>query len=63
MPVENPRILTKNYATPESWTLAAYEKSGGYQSLRKALEMTPQQLVDEVKAANLRGRGGAGKGH
>ncbi|MEZ4389853.1 MAG: NADH-quinone oxidoreductase subunit NuoF [Polyangiales bacterium] len=60
MPVENPRILTKNYATPESWTLAAYEKGGGYQALRKALEMTPQQLVDEVKAANLRGRGGAG---
>ena len=33
MPVENPRILTKNYDTPNSWTLAAYEASGGYQAL------------------------------
>jgi NADH-quinone oxidoreductase subunit F len=60
MPVENPKILTKNYGTPNSWTIEAYEKSGGYTALRKALEMTPQQLVEEVKAANLRGRGGAG---
>lgn len=60
MPVENPRILTKNYGTPDSWTIDVYERNGGYKSLRKALEMTPQQMVEEVKAANLRGRGGAG---
>jgi len=60
MPVENPRILTKNYGVPNSWTLAVYEKQGGYQSLRKALTMEAPALVAEVKAANLRGRGGAG---
>ena len=60
MPVENPRILTKNYDTPNSWTIAAYEASGGYQALRKAIAMGPAAIRDEVKAANLRGRGGAG---
>jgi NADH-quinone oxidoreductase subunit F len=60
MPVENPRILTKNYGLPESWTLGVYERQGGYQTLRKALGMSAAQLVEEVKAANLRGRGGAG---
>ena len=38
-----------------------YEESGGYAALRKALgSMTPQEVQDIVKAANLRGRGGAG---
>lgn len=60
MPVENPNILTRNYNNPESWTLAAYERANGYQALRKAIAMEPAKIVDEVKAANLRGRGGAG---
>lgn len=60
MTVENPNILTKNYNNADSWTLAAYEKAGGYQMLRKAIGMEPAKIVDEVKAANLRGRGGAG---
>ena len=37
-----------------------YERNGGYQSLKKALGMTSEQLVDEMIASNLRGRGGAG---
>jgi len=38
-----------------------YERTGGYQALRKALlRMTPQQVQEEIKASNLRGRGGAG---
>lgn len=40
--------------------LAAYERLGGYQGLRRALAMTPQAVIDVVKASNLRGRGGAG---
>jgi NADH-quinone oxidoreductase subunit F len=40
--------------------LAAYEKAGGYQGLRKALQMQPQDVTDLVKQSNLRGRGGAG---
>ncbi|NBB84437.1 MAG: NADH-quinone oxidoreductase subunit NuoF [Alphaproteobacteria bacterium] len=39
----------------------AYEKAGGYRALRKALgEMAPEEVLDELKASNLRGRGGAG---
>jgi NADH-quinone oxidoreductase subunit F len=38
-----------------------YERAGGYQGLRKALgSMSPEQVIDEVKASNLKGRGGAG---
>jgi NADH-quinone oxidoreductase subunit F len=40
--------------------LAAYEQAGGYQGLRKALTLAPQQVTDLVKQSNLRGRGGAG---
>ena len=54
------KILSKNYGVPESWTLPVYEKNGGYQAARKALAMTQQAVVDEMKKANLRGRGGAG---
>jgi NADH-quinone oxidoreductase subunit F len=41
--------------------LPAYEKAGGYQALRKALQgMTPPEIVTAVKQSDLRGRGGAG---
>ena len=36
-----------------------YETHGGYQVLRKALAMKPEEVTDEVKKSNLRGRGGA----
>ncbi|RJQ20527.1 MAG: NADH oxidoreductase (quinone) subunit F [Nitrospiraceae bacterium] len=53
--------LTKNIRPGRGpLTLKEYEKSGGYQAVRKALKMTPQQVQEEVKASNLRGRGGAG---
>ena len=39
---------------------AAYERAGGYGALRKALKMSPAEIVEEVKASTLRGRGGAG---
>ncbi len=57
------RILTvRMEAHPEdSHTLATYEATGGYQALRKALtSMTPDDVKAEVKASNIRGRGGAG---
>lgn len=37
-----------------------YRKQGGYQAAEKALQMTPEQVLEEVKASGLRGRGGAG---
>ncbi len=53
-------VLTDNWGTDRSWTLAAYEEQGGYAGLRKALEMPPADVIEAVKASNLRGRGGAG---
>ncbi|MGI9665758.1 MAG: NAD(P)H-dependent oxidoreductase subunit E [Acidimicrobiia bacterium] len=40
-------------------TLADHEETGGYKALRKSLTMHPQQIVDEIVASGLRGRGGA----
>jgi NADH-quinone oxidoreductase subunit F len=40
--------------------LSDYEQVGGYTSLRKALGMDRQAVLDELLAANVRGRGGAG---
>jgi len=54
-------VLLRNVGVEGSRTRAVYESRGGYQALRKALkEMTPEEVAAEVKAANLRGRGGAG---
>ena len=53
-------VLTRNVGVEDSTSLKVYESRGGYQAVRKALEMTPEEVVEEVKKANLRGRGGAG---
>jgi NADH-quinone oxidoreductase subunit F len=54
------KLLTEHYDKDEFKTLAGYQKLGGYSVLKKALKMQPQQIIDEVKASGLRGRGGAG---
>lgn len=50
------------FGEKESWTLDTYRKYGGYEAWNKILagEMTPDEVVEEVKASGLRGRGGAG---
>ncbi|WP_203337227.1 NADH-quinone oxidoreductase subunit NuoF [Nocardioides limicola] len=53
-------VLTDNWDAERAWTLSSYESTGGYAALRKALAMTPEAVVDEVKESGLRGRGGAG---
>ena len=56
-----PDLITSRFDYDDSYTLARYEATGGYQSLRKALgTLSPTQVGDEVKAASLLGRGGAG---
>ncbi|MCL5743204.1 MAG: NADH-quinone oxidoreductase subunit NuoF [Acidobacteria bacterium] len=53
--------LTGNIRPDGPLDLKAYEQTGGYQALRKALRgMSPQEIGQEVKDSNLRGRGGAG---
>jgi len=54
------KVVTARFGNEEAKTLAGYEKTGGYQTLRKALAMRPEDVTAEVKASNLRGRGGAG---
>lgn len=55
------RILLANISKPGyTGSLADYEREGGYQALAKALTMKPEDIVNEVKASELRGRGGAG---
>lgn len=41
-------------------TLKVYQETGGYESLKKAMNMSPADVIEEVKASSLRGRGGAG---
>ena len=53
-------LVSARFGNNEARTLAGYEKSGGYATLRKALAMRPDDIINEVKASNLRGRGGAG---
>ena len=53
-------VLSANWGDERAWTLAAYEARGGYRALKKSLAMTPDSVIDAVKEANLRGRGGAG---
>jgi NADH-quinone oxidoreductase subunit F len=52
--------LLRNRHVENATSLSVYESRGGYQALRKALKMTPDEVVEEVKKSNLRGRGGAG---
>ncbi|HSN30698.1 MAG TPA: NADH-quinone oxidoreductase subunit F [Kofleriaceae bacterium] len=53
-------LVTQRFGNEQARTLAGYEATGGYSVLRKALSMRPEDIQNEVKASNLRGRGGAG---
>ncbi|HYE02825.1 MAG TPA: hypothetical protein VD963_06285, partial [Phycisphaerales bacterium] len=62
-PVLTQRIPSAPFADPRTRHIVGYDeyvRTGGYAALRKALEMTPEQVVEEVKNSQLRGRGGAG---
>ncbi len=54
------QILSKYFGDPEARTLEGWKARGGYQSLKKALDMTPEEVIETVKDSGLRGRGGAG---
>ncbi|WP_280181363.1 NADH-quinone oxidoreductase subunit NuoF [Nocardia farcinica] len=53
-------VLTRYWDDPQSWTLDTYRSHDGYEGLRIALGMEPDQVIQTVKDAGLRGRGGAG---
>lgn len=54
------RYLLKGIESPDSADIKEYRNIGGYKSLGKALSMEPKDIIEEVKKAGLRGRGGAG---
>jgi NADH-quinone oxidoreductase subunit F len=53
-------VLIPHVREPHSYTLDSYLRHQGYEALRKSLGMTPDAIIDAVKASGLRGRGGAG---
>jgi NADH-quinone oxidoreductase subunit F len=55
-------VLTANWDQADSFTLDGYKRTGGYSAVPKALAMEPDDVIAAVKAAGLRGRGGAGFG-
>lgn len=55
------KLLLEHVNVPGIETYEVYRKNGGYRSVEKALKtMSPQNVVEEVQASGLRGRGGAG---
>ena len=54
------RVISTQFGDPEARTLAGAKERGRYQGLKTALGMSPEAVVDIVKASGLRGRGGAG---
>jgi NADH-quinone oxidoreductase subunit F len=54
-------VLLANIHKEDSHRLATYEASGGYRTLRRVLkEQSPADVIEVIRASNLRGRGGAG---
>lgn len=54
------RLALRNCGVIDPENIDEYIIRGGYKGLKKALQMTPEEVVNEVKASGLRGRGGAG---
>src|SRR5439155_3635462 len=57
---DTPRIVFARMEQSDAHTLDGYTRTEGYGGLRKALSMTPEAVLEEVKASQLAGRGGAG---
>ncbi len=55
------KIILRNQDIPDISDIDVYERNGGYEALKRAVQgMTPDQVTDAVKASGLKGRGGAG---
>lgn len=54
------RIVLRNCGVIDPRSIEDYEAHGGYAALKKAMAMTPEAVVEEIKSSGLRGRGGAG---
>ncbi len=54
------KVLTRRFGLPNSNSLDTYLADEGFVAFRKAVEMGPEKILEELKTSNLRGRGGAG---
>jgi len=54
------RILLRDIDTPNIAQLDVYLANDGYEGLKKALKLQPDEVIERVKSSGLRGRGGAG---
>src|SRR5687768_5185014 len=54
------KLLLEKEHIPNIRSYETWRANGGYQSVEKALQMKPEDIVEEVKKSGLRGRGGAG---
>ena len=54
------KVISKRFGLPNSTSLDVFVQHEGYQALKKALAMKPEDVINEVKNSGLRGRGGAG---
>ncbi len=53
-------VLLRRVGKPDSQSIGSYIADGGYRAIEKAVtSMTPEEVVNAVKASGLRGRGGA----
>ena len=59
-PKMDQKYLSRNFDIPKAYNIDVYEANGGYRALKKALKMDGDEIIEEVKKSNLRGRGGAG---
>lgn len=54
------KVLTQHFGLENVYQIDEYIKQGGYEAVKKALKLKPEEILEEMKKANLRGRGGAG---
>jgi len=58
--IEQTKIALRNAGSIDPRSIDAYQAAGGFQGLKKALTMDPEEIVQELEQSGLRGRGGGG---
>src|SRR3954469_26024296 len=54
------RVISQRFDLPNSASIDTYLANDGYVAIKKAIGMTPEAIIEELKGSSLRGRGGAG---
>ena len=54
------KVISQRFGLPNSALIDTYLANDGYVAIKKAIGMTPEAIIEELKASSLRGRGGAG---